>query len=88
MSKLRHQKVYESVSGTQWVTMNGGLFVEPIHRPNSDGEVITISVTIPYQHYRLLEVLYDDVVSFVGRLIEGHCRGLINSQKKGKHAAN
>lgn len=80
---LRHSKVFTADGGTAWVTRNGGMFIEPVHRPDD----FTLSITLSPADYKLLEVLHDDVAAYIHRLVVTHVSGLrksaqINAQRK------
>lgn len=79
-------------NGTFWATRNGGLFFEPIQRPVTDGDTVEITVRVSRAHYKIMEVLFDDVGSYISRIINSHARGLIASAqhnaKRKKNASN
>ena len=62
-----------------WDTGRGGLFIEPIERPEKDAKDVTVTITIPIALYKVLEVLCDDVPAYTSRLLTSHVRGLIKS---------
>jgi hypothetical protein len=81
-SVLRGQRLPSKVTGvSSWLTGNGGLFVEPIQRPDLDSHDVTLHVTISTKDYRVLEVLHDDVSVYISKLIASHTRGLIKSAR-------
>lgn len=76
---LRTRKVVTTSQGTQWLTANGGVFIEPVQRPDLDNPTVTLHVTISRAHYKLLEVLFDDVAAYASRLLTTHAAGLVKS---------
>lgn len=78
---IRGKRVHSSARGTAWQTRYGGLFFEPIQRPQSDTAHVEITLRIARSDYKLLEALYDDVASYSARLITSHVQGLIASAK-------
>lgn len=77
---LRARRAGGDSRETSWVTARGGLFIEPIARPETDAEnKVTLSLTLSKSHYQLLEALYDDVPAYASRLLTSHVRGLIKS---------
>lgn len=65
--------------GTTWQTGSGGVFVEPVQRPALNTRTVTLTVTLDRNAYKLLEVLHDDVASYLSRLLASHVKGLITS---------
>jgi hypothetical protein len=79
MAALRARRAGGDSSQTAWHTANGGLFIEPIERPDSDDKEITLTISLSKSHYKLLEALYDDVPAYISRLTDSHVCGLIKS---------
>lgn len=77
--KTRGRKLHSSQKGTAYLTRAGSLLVETAQRPGGDKRELV--VTLSPKDYRLLEVLHDDVATYIHRLIESHCVGMRKSIK-------
>lgn len=81
---IRDRKVSSDATGTVWRTSSGGTFSEPVQRPVAESGEVTLSVRLPASDYKILEVLYDDVATYVARLTNSHVRGLVKSAEHNK----
>lgn len=81
---LRAKKLTATDTETQWVTSSGGVFTEPVQRPSLTAQQVTLQVNMPRADYKLLEVLHDDVASYVSALVQSHVRGLRKSAEHNK----
>lgn len=79
---LRTTKLHSTKHGTAWFTKAGALFIETAQRP--EGNTRVLEITLNPKDYRLLEVLHDDVATFIEKLVTSHCAGLRKSYEYNK----
>src|ERR1700744_171856 len=80
---LRHSRKdppFEVTAGvTAWQTRSGGYFIDPIQRLAPDATHPSLTNNVSKADYKVLELLHDDVASFIERLVASHVTGLRKS---------
>lgn len=72
---LRSKKIHTTDKGAAYLTRRGALLLETAQRPEPVNGERQLTITLSDKDYRLLEVLHDDVASYIQRLIVSHCKG-------------